>query len=357
MTRPVFIDRYRFLALAVAGSAALHAAVMVGMPARLERTTTDDDAASYTATLDADPSSQPAPAPAPAAKPRRAHRPKRATPFLPPEPLLDTISPEAVATAMPEPVDEPVIAAATPAPVRPEMVALAQPAVPVKALEAPKFRADALPAELTINYALTSAMADGRATYSWSREGDNYKITGEAEAIGFFTLFLEGRVIQESHGVVTPQGLRPDSFTERKPSSPSEGLEFDWTAGKVTFDRHGEKKTEPLADNVVDWLSMLFQTAANPPPAAADDYPLLVLTQRKFYRFHLKVLGEEEIEIPMGKVRTLHLRHIDEKDASEVVDVWLGIEQSYLPVKLRYPVARNRLMVEQVATSVSLSSR
>jgi hypothetical protein len=54
-------------------------------------------------------------------------------------------------------------------------------------------------------------------------------------------------------------------------------------------------------------------------------------------------------------VRTLHLRHVDEKDPSEVVDVWLGIEQSYLPVKLRYPVARNRLMVEQVATSVSTS--
>jgi hypothetical protein len=223
----------------------------------------------------------------------------------------------------------------------------------VKALEAPKFRSDALPAQLTIDYALTSAMADGHAVYSWTRDGDNYRITGEAEAIGFFTLFLEGRVIQESRGTVTPQGLRPQSFTERKPSSPNEGLEFDWDVRQVTFDRHGEKKTEPLADNVVDWLSMLFQTAANPPPATSEDYPLLVLTQRKFYRFHLKVLGEEQIEIPLGKVRTLHLRHVDEKDPTEVVDVWLGIEQSYLPVKLRYPVARNRLMVEQVATSVS----
>src|SRR5262249_4632195 len=254
---------------------------------------------------------------------------------------------------MPEPVDDPVIAATQPAPVKPDIVAMAQPAIPVKALEAPRFTSDALPAELTIDYALTSAMADGHAVYRWSRDGDKYRITGEAEAIGFFTLFLEGRVIQESRGIVTAQGLRPESFVERKPSSPNEGLEFDWNAKQVTFDRHGEKKTEPLADNVVDWLSMLFQIAANPPPTTSDDYPLLVLTQRKFYRFHLKVLGEEEIEIPMGKVRTLHLRHIDEKDASEVVDVWLGIEQSYLPVKLRYPVARNRLMVEQVATSVT----
>jgi hypothetical protein len=342
------------LGLAVAGSAALHAAVMVGMPVRLERGVDESPETGYSATLDGS-SSEPAPAAAPVAKhtPPRPHRTRRAAPLLPPEPLLDPIASDALASALAQPVEEPVIA--TPGPVKPEVVAMAQPAVPVKALEAPKFRADALPAELTINYALTSAMADGHAVYSWSRDGDNYRITGEAEAIGFFTLFLEGRILQESRGIVTPQGLRPESFTERKPSSPAEGLEFDWNSRTVTFDRHAEKKTEPLADNVVDWLSMLFQTAANPPPATSDDYPLLVLTQRKFYRFHLKVLGEEQIEIPLGRVRTLHLRHIDEKDSSEVVDVWLGIEQSYLPVKLRYPVARNRLMVEQVATSISTS--
>jgi hypothetical protein len=35
-----------------------------------------------------------------------------------------------------------------------------------------------------------------------------------------------------------------------------------------------------------------------------------------------------------------------------VVDVWLGLDHHYLPVKLRYPVAKNRLTVEQSATRV-----
>lgn len=77
-----------------------------------------------------------------------------------------------------------------------------------------------------------------------------------------------------------------------------------------------------------------------------------VFTQRKLYQFKLKVLGVEDIEIPLGRVKALHLRHTDPKD-NEVVDVWLGVDQHYLPVKLRYPVARNRLVVEQSATSVS----
>jgi hypothetical protein len=227
---------------------------------------------------------------------------------------------------------------------------MAQPAVPVKALETPKFPVEALPAELSITYQLTSAMADGRAVYNWSREGDNYTITGEAEAVGFFTLFLEGRVLQESRGTVTPEGLRPQSFVERKPATANEGLAFDWPGRKVTFDRHNEKKTEPLVDNTVDWLSMIFQLAHMPP--TGESYELSVLTQRKNYKFQLQVLGVEDIDIPLGRVRALHLRHIDPKDANDVVDVWLGIDQHYLPVKLRYPVARNRLTVEQSATRV-----
>ena len=52
-------------------------------------------------------------------------------------------------------------------------------------------------------------------------------------------------------------------------------------------------------------------------------------------------------------MRALHLRHDDPSDPKETVDVWLGVDQHYLPVKLRYPVARNRFMVEQVATCVT----
>jgi hypothetical protein len=357
VTRAQFIERYRFLALAVVGSAAAHAAVMMAVPARSE-SIEEPSGSAYSATLDpAGQTLEPSAAPAPKAVTRHhAHaRAKRAVAQLAPEPLLDPIASDALASALPEPLPEPEIAAPEPTlEQKPDVVAMAQPAVPLKVPEAPTFKADVLPNELSITYALTSPMADGKAVYEWQRDGDRYRITGEAAAEGFFTLFLEGRVVQETTGTITPQGLKPERFTERKPSTATEGLEFDWAGGTVTFDRHNEKKTDALGGNIVDWLSMLFQTAASPPPSSGI-YELNVLTQRKLYRFKLEVLGEEEVEIPLGKVRTLHLRHVDEKDPTEIVDVWLGIEQSYLPVKLRYPVAHNRLMVDQVATRVTTS--
>ena len=238
----------------------------------------------------------------------------------------------------------------TPAEAKPEAVALATPASRIPALEAPKFPVAALPATVSITYTLDSAFAKGRAVYEWSRDGDDYRITGEGEAVGFFALFLEGRIVQESRGTVSAEGLRPTRFVETRPGAPAEGLEFDWREHRVTFERGDSRKTAELADNTVDWLSMIFQMAHVPP--SGESYDLKVYTQRRLYNFKLKVLGVEDIEIPLGRLKALHLRHVDPDD-QQVVDVWLGIDQHYLPVKLRYPVARNRLVVEQSATDMT----
>ena len=329
-------SRYRILALAVLASAALHAAVMIGMPPRIAAIE-EDAPALYEARLEAPPPIA-APAPqAPPPPPRRA-RPRPAA-NVPP----DALAALPVTTMSDAGPDVPALAAP------PEILALAQPAVPVKALEPRPFPVEALPARVSIEYQLSSSFADGKATYRWERNGDDYRIRGEAQAEGFFTLFLEGQIVQESRGTVGPSGLRPESFTEQRPNAGEEGLTFDWPGRTVTFQKGGDRRTTPLADNTVDWLSMIFQLAHVPP--AADMHELQVFTQRRMYSFKLQVLGMEEIEIPLGRVRALHLRHQDPARA-ENVDVWLGVDQHYLPVKLRYPVARNRLVVEQVATRV-----
>jgi hypothetical protein len=235
----------------------------------------------------------------------------------------------------------------------PEKIALAAPTAPKDEPPPQPFPTDALPESLSISYALTSAFADGRAEYEWTREGDTYRIRGEAQAEGFFTLFLEGRIVQEARGTVTEQGLRPERFVERRPNANEEGLEFDWKRREVTFERGDNRKTTAFSGDTVDWLSMIFQLAHVPPKPKGDTMELAVFTQRKFYAFKLKVLGVEEIDIPLGRTRALHLRHVDDKNAEEVVDVWLGVDQHYLPVKMRYPIAKNRLVVEQSATRVS----
>lgn len=336
-----FLDRYRVALLAVALSAAVHAAILVGVPRRIGAID-EVQGVEYSATLD--PAAAVVAAPEPVAAPRpAAPRPRGAATR---RPLPPAVSPDILAMAPAETATDgsPMLAPA------PELLALARPAVPI-APEPARFPVAALPGSLSISYQITSAFADGRAVYSWEREGDNYRISGEAEAEGFFTLFLEGQIHQESSGTVTDSGLRPERFVETRPNNVREGLEFDWPKRQVTFSRTDSTRTTPLTDNTVDWLSMIFQLAHMPPHG--ESMNLQVFTQRKMYKFALQVMGTEEIEIPLGRVRALHLRHVDEKDAREVVDVWLGIDHHNLPVKLRFPVAKNRLMVEQVATRVT----
>ena len=350
------LDRYRVAGLALAVSAALHAAVFVSLPGRFDAPP-EPEYSEYTATIEAAPAPSAPAAHKPAAKPapKRMRKPRpRIAPPPPPAQIVAVAAPEVVpapdvAAEVPgsEPVDEDAVADS----VEKEVLASAQPAAPIPALEPPKFPVDALPARISVTYSLTSAWADGRAVYEWERDGDRYEIRSEAEAVGFFTLFLEGRIRQESEGLVTSAGLRPTRFVEHRPNVEDEGLEFDWPQRKVTFDRGSNgKRTEAITENAVDWLSMIFQLAHVPPKG--DAFDLEVFTQRKFYKFHLLVLGVEEIEVPIGKVRALHLRHVDPEDQS-VVDVWLGIDQHNLPVKLRYPVARNRVTVTQVVTDIS----
>jgi hypothetical protein len=350
---------FRLPGLALLVSITVHAVVLVGMPPRIAALE-EPAAAFYSATLEARVAAAP-PTPVPVAAatprprpPRRAAR-KPAPAPTPEIPSAALIGDEEAVPGAPAQEGEltplNTVAEAPPEPA-PEVVALAQPATPVPALEPPKFPVEALPPRISVSYKITSAFADGHAVYEWAREGDSYRITGEAEAEGFFTLFLEGRLRQESHGTVTAAGLKPERFTESRPNHPREGLEFDWDAGKITFDRGGNRDTRPLAVNTVDWLSMIFQLAHVPP--AGESLEMQVFTQRKMYRFRLQVLGIEEIEVPMGTLRALHLRHDDPADDKEAIDVWLGVDHHYLPLKLRFPVARNRLMVEQVATGVTV---
>jgi hypothetical protein len=337
-----FVSRHRAPLLALLASVAVHASVMVGLPGRMAALQVGT-APAYEVSLVTAAALVPAPAPVPV--PRSA-RPRPRAPAV--------VAHDTLAALPTEPSNDALGDLAPSLQAAPDVVAFAQPAVPVKVLQAAAFPAEALPPSLAIEYQLTSAFAEGRATYRWEREGDSYRIRGEAQAEGFFTLFLEGRILQESRGTVGPAGLRPGRFSEQKPNAAEEGLTFDWAAGTLTFERKGESRTGPLTGNTVDWLSMIFQLAHMPPASGMQE--LQVFTQRRMYSFRLQVLGIEEIDIPLGRVRALHLRHEDPARA-EAVDVWLGVEQHYLPVKMRYPVARNRLVVEQVATRVESGAR
>ena len=357
---------YRAVAAAAVISAAIHGAAIVGWQPFAPAPDIPDEPV-LTATLVAPPPPGPevALAPAPPPKPKARAKPK---PKPPPKPAPE-VRPDETVVLAPEAAEPPTaeneMAAAAreaetapppaagegppPAAEEPEVLAMARPAAVEEPPAARVLRPEALPEEINIRYELTSVFADGIADYQWRRQGNRYEISGELQATGFFTVFLQGHILQQSHGTIADEGLRPEAFTERLGEAGEEGLTFDWAAGTVQFRYGDNRRTAPLAGNTVDWLSMIFQLAQRPPEGEAMD--LRVYTQRRMYAFHLKVVGNERLNLPFGSANTIHLRHTGD-DPDSTVDVWLGIDHHFLPVKLRYPVARNRLVVEQTATAI-----
>jgi len=81
-----------------------------------------------------------------------------------------------------------------------------------------------------------------------------------------------------------------------------------------------------------------------------DVISLPVVTGKKVERYDFTVLGEEKIATPRGERMALHLRN-RQPDSKEGTEVWLGLDDARLPIKIRYLDRRGNLF-DQVAERI-----
>ena len=81
---------------------------------------------------------------------------------------------------------------------------------------------------------------------------------------------------------------------------------------------------------------------------------LPVVTGKKVEQYDFTLVGEETIITPLGNKLTLHLRN-QPADSNESTEVWLGLTEARLPVKIRY-VDRRGDVFEQIADSIEFNT-
>lgn len=277
---------------------------------------------------------QPLPAPKPPAEPRPAAKPRpkvaKATP-------LATTQAAPAAPVVPAPPEqnsengqknEPTVASDHSAP--------PEPAKPL------------LPANGTIRYAIfmgERGFQIGRAEHTWEfTEDGRYRLTGMTETSGLAALFKSIRFENESSGRLVAGGLQPELYRTRKNGQDAnENADFDWATTAVHLSR-GDK-TQAIVAGTQDILSLNYQLAYLRQPDAGATVG--VVTGKKYDRFALDSLGEEEIDIPAGRFRTLHLRAMGDT----VTEIWIALDRHRLPVKIRYTDKKGDIF-EQVATEI-----
>ncbi len=81
---------------------------------------------------------------------------------------------------------------------------------------------------------------------------------------------------------------------------------------------------------------------------------LPIVTGKKVERYDFVVLGQEAVITPRGERATVRLRSSQEH-SKESTEIWLGLEDGLLPVKIRY-VDRRGDVYEQIADSLEFDS-
>ncbi len=224
-------------------------------------------------------------------------------------------------------------------PADPAVVVATTVAAPVKPL---------LPAKGSMRFVIfygTQGFQIGRAEHRWAfTEDGRYRLTGMTETSGLVALFKPLVFENESRGRLAAGGLQPETYRTRKNGKDAnENADFDWSTVEVRLSRSGA--TQPVNPGAQDILSLNYQLAYLRQPE--DGATVGVVTGKKYDRFALDSLGEEEIDLPAGHFRTLHLRAMGDT----VTEIWIALDRHRLPVKIRYTDKKGDIF-EQVATEI-----
>jgi hypothetical protein len=320
---------------ALAGSLVLHAAALMGTD--IEWFGADIETPPLRAELRAPPPTMPVPPPAPVARTQPA---AKAAPI--PAPAT------APAGKSRRPVPAPVAAAEQPAdePVTMENA----PEMPSTATDTPAPAVPQLPAAGAIRFAIykeSLGLPVGRAEHRWEFPGDgSYRLNGVSETSGLVAVFKPVRMEMESRGRLVAGGLRPDTLrTTKNGRETTENADFDWSTGEVRLARDGS--SQPVARGTQDILSLNYQLAFL--GKLEEGGGIGVVTGKKYAFYALDSLGEEVLETPAGRFRTLHLRAMTDS----VTEVWIALDRQRLPVKIRFTDKKGESFV-QVATELEI---
>lgn len=179
-----------------------------------------------------------------------------------------------------------------------------------------------------------------------------YQLKVSSVTTGLAGLLKTFELEQQSNGLLTARGLRPDQFSETKHSSKGKEQRkagFDWQNNRLSF-LHGDQP--PLPEQAQDIISFLYQLSQL--PLDKEIVQLHITNGKKLERYELAIGKEEEIVTPLGKLRTLPLRKIHAQN-EEGVEVWLGLEYRLLPVKIRHIDRAGGIAGEMVISDIRVA--
>jgi hypothetical protein len=189
------------------------------------------------------------------------------------------------------------------------------------------------PGHVTLTYDMTYdgfIRGKGDVVETLEHDGKSYAITSELRGHGIMALM--GVLKRTSRGSITPSGLRPDEFLDRRGSRPPVTARFDWSARSLTQERDGKSETLEMPASAQDPLSLAYNFSFTPPVGKTFD--IMRADGRGLTPFRFTMIGTEKLATPAGEMQTLRIAKERDGPDDKSTEIWFATEHDYLPVRV-----------------------
>ena len=272
----------------------------------------------------------------------KAVAPTPRKPTKPRTPKPSDAAPTQQAAAPTEPTPTPPAATpiepTPPTPPAPEPVAAAPPEL-VKPSPA-TIKVSPFPLEATIKFFIVArnrnAEYKATMTHVWQEsavEGAaRYRIRGDLALPGF-----SNNEIYLSEGSIGAKGLTPARHERQREGKAPEITTFDAAKRSATVEENGASKPLTFVGEPVDQLSLLYDLALEPEIEIGRQFAFA--RGATIYPFELRNKGRQRIDTEMGGLDTLYFDFKRTDDVGQI-EVWLALDKSLLPAKMRMVTKR-----------------
>ncbi|MBS1170357.1 MAG: putative PROLIN-rich signal peptide protein [Burkholderiaceae bacterium] len=175
----------------------------------------------------------------------------------------------------------------------------------------------------------------GSGQIRWQTDGSNFSIDGN-----FSVLFLSVLNFHSEGIIDRDYGVAPIIYTEKRLRRSATNTHFQRDRNLVSFSSSTQSYRRQGGEQ--DRASIIWQLAGIGRREGAKfsngaEFQLVVAGVRDAEIRHVRVVGLEEIDSGIGKIKAWHLVHNRKPGSYEqTLDVWLAPEKDWYPVKLRY---------------------
>ncbi len=198
-----------------------------------------------------------------------------------------------------------------------------------------------LPERLSLRYAVQAGEEGfnlGQAIYTWLTRDGRYSLVNVTEATGITALFVSGKIIQTSEGLIAATGLQPEQFWIAKGDKKQPPVRMDWTQKRLLLPSGGVD-LPVLTQDLLSFPFHLAMTVQN------DDgeWRVPITNGKKLRLYDFRVVGRETLNRGEIQSETLHLR--GERTGEGSLDVWLAPAHHWLPARIRTLDQKGKAMV------------